>query len=241
MKFLVTLPFTILLCVLRRGNKADISSLISSAGNMAEEAESASQKTEDELSPLVEEIEIPSVTQLHKIGVKFRPTKGGLESINFDKSSGKFYLPVIHLDDNSEVVLRNLVAYEACIAPEMMVFTRYTELMNGIIDDEEDVRILREAGIILNRLKSDGEVATLWNGMTKSVRITKVPILDKVIEGANTYYSKSWKVRMNVTMKKYVFSSWPCLTFLAANVLILMSILQAACSMYNCSKIFKSL
>ncbi|XP_059460316.1 putative UPF0481 protein At3g02645 [Corylus avellana] len=241
MKFLVTLPFTILLYVLHLGNKDDINSLISSAGNVAEEAESASQKTEDELSPLVEEIAIPSVTQLHKVCVKFCPAKGGLESINFDKSCGKFYLPVIHLDDNSEVVLRNLVAYEACIAPEMMVFTRYTELMNGIIDNEEDVRILREAGIILNRLKSDGEVATLWNGMTKSVRATKVPILDKAIEGANTYYSKSWKVRMNMTMKKYVFASWPCLTFLAANILILMSILQAACSMYNCSKIFKSL
>ncbi|XP_059451208.1 putative UPF0481 protein At3g02645 [Corylus avellana] len=230
MKFLVTLPFTILLYVLHLGNKDDINSLISSAGNVAEEAESASQKTEDELSPLVEEIAIPSVTQLHKVCVKFCPAKGGLESINFDKSCGKFYLPVIHLDDNSEVVLRNLVAYEACIAPEMMVFTRYTELMNGIIDNEEDVRILREAGIILNRLKSDGEVATLWNGMTKSVRATKVPILDKAIEGANTYYSKSWKVRMNVTMKKYVFASWPCLTFLAANILILMSTLQAACS-----------
>jgi hypothetical protein len=241
MKFLFTLPFIILLYVLRRGNKDDISSIISSAGDVAEEAESASQKTEDELSPLVEEIAIPSVTQLHKIGVKFRPAKGGLESINFDKSCGKFYLPVIHLDDNSEVVLRNLVAYEACIAPEIMVFTRYTELMNGIIDNEEDVRILREAGIIVNRLKSDGEVAALWNGMTKSVRVTKVPILDKAIEGANTYHSKSWKVRMNVTMKKYVFASWPCLTFLAANILILMSTLQAACSVYNCSKIFKVL
>ncbi|XP_059430031.1 putative UPF0481 protein At3g02645 [Corylus avellana] len=211
-------------------------------GSVAEEVEiSASHEMEVELSPLVEEIAIPSVTQLHKIGVNFCPTKGGLESINFDESCDKFYLPIIHLDDNSEVVLRNLVAYKACVAPEMMVFTRYTELMNGIIDDEEDVRILREAGIILNRLKSDGEVATLWNGMTKSVRATKVPVLDKTIEGANTYYSESWKVRMNVTMKKYVFASWPCLTFLAANILILMSTLQAACSMYNCSKIFKSL
>ncbi|XP_041020397.1 putative UPF0481 protein At3g02645 [Juglans microcarpa x Juglans regia] len=113
---------------------------------------------------------------------------------------------IIHLDDNSEVVLRNLVAYEACIAPEVMAFTRYTELMNGIIDTEEDVRILRNAGIILNCLKSDVEVATLWNGMTKSVRVTKVPVLDKAIESANTYYSKSWKVSMNLNMKNYIFS-----------------------------------
>jgi hypothetical protein len=108
--------------------------------------------------------------------------------------------------------------------------------MNGIIDIEEDVRILREAGIILNRLKSDEEVATLWNDMTKSVKVAKVPILNKAIEGANTYYSKSWKARMNVIMKKYICGSWPCLTFLAANIMILLSTLKTACSMYNCSK-----
>jgi hypothetical protein len=232
---LVTLPFTIISYVFHLKNKGDINSLISSAGSMAEEVESASHEMKDE-SPLVEEIAIPSVTQLHKIGVKFHPTKGGLGSINFDKSCGTFYLPVIQLDDNSEVVLRNLVAYEACISPEVMVFTRYMEMMNGIIDTEEDVRILREAGIILNRLKSDKEVAALWNGMTKSVRVTKVPILDKAIKGANTYYSASWKARINVIMKKYICGSWPYLTFLAANMLILLSALETACSVYSCSK-----
>jgi hypothetical protein len=45
---------------------------------VAEEVESASHEMEIELSPLVEEIAISSVTQLHKIGVKFRPTEGGL-------------------------------------------------------------------------------------------------------------------------------------------------------------------
>ncbi|XP_062163755.1 putative UPF0481 protein At3g02645 [Alnus glutinosa] len=184
--FLVTQALKIISYLFRLRNKCDINSLISSAGSVAEEVESESHEKKDE-SPLVEEIAIPSVTELHKIGVKFCPAKGGLGSINFDKSCGTFYLPVIHLDDNSEVVMRSLVAYEACIAPEVIVFTRYTELMNGIIDTEEDVRILREAGIILNRLKSDKEVATLWNGMTKSVRVTKVPVLDKAIEAAYCY------------------------------------------------------
>lgn len=234
-QLLITLPVSIISFLLNLKNKGAINNLILSAEKVAEEAESASHEIKDE-RPLVEEIAIPSVTELHKLGVKFRPTKGGLRTINFDKSSGTFFLPVVHLDDNSEVVLRNLVAYEACIAPDVMVFTRYTELMNGIIDTKEDVRILREAGIVLNRLKSDQEVATLWNGMTKSVTVTKVPILDKAIEGANAYYSKSWKVKMNAIVKKYVFGSWPCLTFLAANVLIMLSAADAACSVYNCSK-----
>ncbi|KAI7985308.1 putative UPF0481 protein [Camellia lanceoleosa] len=80
---------------------------------------------------------------------------------------------------------RNLVAYEACNASGSLVFTRYTELMNGIIDIEEDAKLLGEEGIILNHVKSNKEVAELWNGMGRSFRLTKVPFLDKVIEDVN--------------------------------------------------------
>ncbi|XP_031259137.1 putative UPF0481 protein At3g02645 [Pistacia vera] len=186
-------------------------------------------------TPLIEEIEIPSVTELSKIGVKFCPLKGGLDSIKFDKNRGKFYLPVVDLDDNSDVVLRNLVAYEASMAPETMILTRYIELMNGLVDTVEDVKGLREAGIIVNRLKSDEQVANLWNGMTLSVKTTKVPVLDKAIESVNKYYSGLWKVKMKMTMKKYVFNSWPAFTFLGANLLILLSAVEAFCSVYTCS------
>ena len=80
---------------------------------MERSSEEMKEKEESSSSThLVEDIiAFPRVTQLHKIGAKFRPSKGGLGSINFDKSFGTFYLPIIHLDDNSEVVLRNLVAF----------------------------------------------------------------------------------------------------------------------------------
>ncbi|KAI4316361.1 hypothetical protein L6164_024348 [Bauhinia variegata] len=234
-----TMACKIIASFLKLRGKNDLSDVFSSAQDVLEEAESTALNEKNE-SPLVEEIEIPSVAELSKIGVKFEPTKGGLNTIQFDIATATFRLPVIHLNDNSEVVLRNLVAYEACIAPERMVLTRYTELMNGIIDTEEDVRILRESGVLLNRLKSDKAVASLWNGMTISVKATKVPILDKAIEGANAYYSGSWKVKVKKTMKKYVYSSWPCLTFLAANIFIFLSVVEAFCSMYSCSKWLKA-
>ena len=233
---LITVPWKIMANILKIRDKSNtVSEIFSSAHDVIEEAESAVQLDTDE-SPLVEEIAIPSVTELSKTGVIFSPTKGGLNTIQFMTSSATFYLPVIHLNDNSDVVLRNLVAYEACIAPEAMVFTRCTELMNGIIDTEEDVRILREAGILMNRMKSDKEVASMWNGMTTSVKVTKVPIIDRTIEGVNAYYAASWRVKVKETMKKYVYASWPCLTFLAANILIWLSVVETICSMYRCSK-----
>ncbi|KAL9371164.1 hypothetical protein Peur_036304 [Populus x canadensis] len=187
--------------------------------------------------PLVEEITIPCVTELSKSGVCFAPTTGNILSITFDVKAVTLYLPVISLDVNTEVILRNLVAFEASNASGPLVFTRYTELMNGIIDTEEDVKFLREKGIILNRLKSDEEVANLWNGMSKSIRLTKVPFLDKVIEDVNKYYNQRWTVKVGKFMKRYVFGSWQFLTLLAAIFLLLLMTLQAFCSVYRCSRV----
>ncbi|BBG99159.1 Plant protein of unknown function D, partial [Prunus dulcis] len=186
--------------------------------------------------PLIEEITIPSVSDLVKSGVRFVKTKGSLSTISFDPKTVTFYLPATSLDVNTEVILRNLVAYEVSNASGPLVLTRYTELMNGIIDTEEDVKLLREKGIILNRLKSDEEVAKVWNGMSKSIRLTKVPFLDKAIEDVNKYYNGRWKVKMTKFMKVYVFGSWQFLAVLAGLLLLLLMTLQAFCSVYSCSR-----
>ncbi|KAL0425130.1 UNVERIFIED_CONTAM: hypothetical protein Sradi_1047800 [Sesamum radiatum] len=170
--------------------------------------------------PLMEEIAIPSVTELSEAGVKFSVTNSGILGISFDEKTATFYLPMISLDVNTEVVLRNLVAYEACNASGPLVFARYTELMNGIIDSEEDAKVLREKGVVLNHLKSDQDVADLWNGMSKSVRLTKVPFLDKVIEDVNCYYRGRLKVRIGKFLERHVFGSWQSMTLLAAVLLL---------------------
>ena len=73
--------------------------------------------------------------------------------------------------------------------------------------------------------------------MTKSVKITKVWIVDKVIEDANGYYSASWTVKMKGIGNKYLFVSWPIIVFIAANLLLL-SAVEAGWSVYDCSKWF---
>ncbi|KAK3005641.1 hypothetical protein RJ639_017532 [Escallonia herrerae] len=201
------------------------------------EKEGSSSNSNVTKPPLIEEISVPSVTQLSEAGVLFLPTDGVISTIRFDSRTFTVYLPTVSLDVNTEVILRNLVAYEACNASGPLVFTRYTELMNGIIDTEEDAKFLRERGIILNRLKSDKEVANLWNGMNKSLRLTKVPSLDKVIEDVNKYYNSRWKVKVKKFVKIYVFGSWQCLTLLAAIALLILMTLQAFCSVYTCSRI----
>ncbi|XP_031106535.1 putative UPF0481 protein At3g02645 [Ipomoea triloba] len=188
--------------------------------------------------PLLEEISIPSVYKLVKSGVQFSPTDSGILSIAFDSKTTTLYLPVINLDVNSQVVLRNMVAYESCIARGPLVFTRYTELMNGIIDSEKDTNVLTEKGILLNHLKNDEEAANLWNGMSKSIRLTKVPLIDKTIGDVNKYYNGKWKVKAGKFMKSYIYASWKILTVLATILLLGLLTLQSFCSVYSCPRLF---
>ena len=137
-----------------------------------------------------------------------------------------------------QVILRNLVAYEASVAPGPLVFTRYTELMNGIIDTKEDVKLLRDSKIVLNHTKSDTDAAELWNGMSRSVRLTRVAFMDKVIEDVNKYHNSRWRVKTKKFMAKYVLGSWPFLTFLATILLLVLTAIQSFCSLYSCARWF---
>ncbi|KAF0897638.1 hypothetical protein E2562_000361 [Oryza meyeriana var. granulata] len=189
-------------------------------------------------SPLAQELMIPSVAQLAACGVRFAPAPEGIAGIAFDAATATLSLPVITVDSNTEVILRNLVAYEAVAVRGPLVLARYTELMNGIIDTGKDVKILRQSGVVVNRMKSDGEAAEMWNGMCRATRLSKVPRLDGVIRAVNAHRSRRATVRLRKMLKRYVFRSWRVLTLLAAVVLLLMTALQTFCSVYQCSRWF---
>jgi hypothetical protein len=239
LKLLVKLPWSIISHIpILKMFKQPIESLFSSGQD--KDDEKPEKENNQSKPPLAEEISIPSVTQLYRSGVSFAPIiNGGIMDITFNEKTVTLSLPVVSLDVNSEVILRNLVAYEACTGSRPLVFTRYTELMNGIIDTEEDAKYLREKGIIINRMKSDKEVASVWNGMSKCVRLTKVDFLDKTIEGVNKYYNSRWRVKAGKFMKVYIFGSWPFLTLLAAVAMLCLTALQAFCSVYSCRRIFR--
>ncbi|GLJ35897.1 hypothetical protein SUGI_0720310 [Cryptomeria japonica] len=170
-----------------------------------------------EIPPTRDELKVPSVADLYSAGVKFLPTDGDLTTIRFDTTTATLYLPKVRLDANSEVVLRNLVAFQASAAPGALIFTRYSDFMNGIIDTDEDVRLLSKSGIICNHLANDGKVASLWNGMGKCVKLTKVKYLDKVIGDVNKHYNRRWSVALMEYVNKYIFGSWQFLTVVAAS------------------------
>ncbi|GLJ35890.1 hypothetical protein SUGI_0720220 [Cryptomeria japonica] len=131
-----------------------------------------------------------------------------LSTIRFDTRTATLYLPKVRLDNNSEAILRNLVAFEASAAPGALIFTRYTDFMNDIIDTDVDVQLLRNTGIIYK-----------WNGMGKCVKLTKVKYLDKVIADVNKHYNRRLIVALMEYVNKYIFGSWQLLNLVARGIL----------------------
>ncbi|XP_031263621.1 putative UPF0481 protein At3g02645 [Pistacia vera] len=205
------------------------------SGNGLSKTESSG---EDDSKP--PEIDIPSATELERAGVRFCPILKGksFRVIKFDSKKAIFELPPITLDDNTEVVLRNLVAYEASNPSASLYFTRYTELMNGIIDTAGDVKLLKERGIIRNKMKSDEEAASMWNTMSRSLKKKKVKDLDAEIKSVNEYYNGKWKIKAKKFMNNYVYEYWQFLTFVAAVLLLFFQMFESFCSAYDCTTIF---
>ncbi|KAJ7947383.1 UPF0481 protein [Quillaja saponaria] len=163
--------------------------------------------TDSDVAPVV--VMIPSVIQLHAVGIKFRPASGGIGTIMFDEKTSMFYLPK----------------------------SPYSSQGRAIVDTVEDVKVLMEKKIVVSSLDDD-QVEKLFNGMSKSVGPTKTPNLDKTIAKVNKYYNGTQKVKRYRLMKKYVYSSWRICTLLATLLLLALIGLKSFCSVYDCPHIF---
>ncbi|XP_076933205.1 putative UPF0481 protein At3g02645 [Bidens hawaiensis] len=192
-------------------------------------------KEEDDDQPIVTEIEVPSVSSLSKHAqVKFRCTNGGIRDIKFDENKATLYLPTITLEDYSEVILRNLLAYEVATSSSTPELARYVDLMSGIVDTEVDVKLLRDKGIIKGNM-NDKDIADLFNGMNKSSFYVSY---NKTIEDLKEYYNKRPMIKAWRFVKKDLVFSKKVATVVLAIFVSLLMILYSFCEVYGCSRLF---
>ncbi|KAL3532256.1 hypothetical protein ACH5RR_005779 [Cinchona calisaya] len=196
---------------------------------------------EKESSSNVEEIRVPSVTQLCEIAkVKFKVTNGGIRDVRFEEEGDDrtFHLPVITINKDSEAILRNLIAYEAATATpgSTLELAEYVDFMCGIVDIPKDVALLREAKIIEGPL-SDEEIAHLFNGISKTtgIQTEKKSNLELAVERVNEIFDNTRKVKLFRFFKKINLTSKKFLTVFLTIILLALLTLQAFCEVYGCS------
>ncbi|GLT59600.1 hypothetical protein SLA2020_324100 [Shorea laevis] len=179
---------------------------------------------------------IPSVSELWIAQMRFAPAMGGTRYVEFNEKTNTLYLPVITLHPTSEVLIKNLVAYETMEKSDALSFRRFSELMGAIIDTVEDVELLKKSKVLESEMSS-AEIAEIFNGMTKTME-SKDRIIDTAIKKANASYNNTQKVRTKRLLKKYIYSSWRFLTVFASVLLLLLMGLQTFCDVYSCPTMF---
>ncbi|XP_048332534.1 UPF0481 protein At3g47200 [Ziziphus jujuba] len=177
---------------------------------------------------------IPNATRLHEAGVELKMTKTN-ELLDIVFTNGTLEIPVLEISDDTESILRNLIAFEQCHNCKKSYLSHYARVMDYIINTPKDVDLLVEKGIVVNLLGHSDDVCTIINRLGDGVSISF---------GTNFHYARLYKEvdshcktpwhQWKATLKHDYFNTpWAIISFIAAVVLIVLTIIQTACSIIS--------
>ncbi|PON61215.1 hypothetical protein TorRG33x02_282360 [Trema orientale] len=172
-----------------------------------------------------------NVQDLKAAGIKFKLSNShSLKAITFTTgffTTGQLKLPPLIVDDSTACKWWNLVAFEMCPDNRGANFgiTSYLSFLDSLIDTEEDVKDLRLAHILRNRLSSDAEVAELFNKIGSNL----VPDHDAYLEVKNKIqrcYERRSSIWMAQVYHDHFRSPWTMLALFAAITALLLTAIQ---------------
>ncbi|KAK1271139.1 hypothetical protein QJS04_geneDACA024899 [Acorus gramineus] len=168
---------------------------------------------------------VRSAMELNEAGIRFKTSRSdSLEDISFHH--GVLYLPPIVVDDATESMFLNLMAFERLHVGAGNQVTSYVFFMDNIIDSSKDVALLNAKGIIQNAVGSDKAVAKIFNSLSKDVTLDQDGPLDEVHRRVNKYCRKSWNMWRANLIHTYFRSPWAFLSLAAAIFLLALTIAQ---------------
>ncbi|XP_034895100.1 UPF0481 protein At3g47200-like [Populus alba] len=172
---------------------------------------------------------IRSAKELKEVGIKFGKQEesfGLFLGVRFEKDMIK--IPRLKIEDTTESLFRNLIAYEQCSQRQHLYVTDYITLMDCLINTPEDVRILRHRGIIENGLGDDEMVCTLFNKLGINVMMSDRGLFyyAQLFEDVEKHCTQRRNVWLAKLWHNHFNSPWSLISFLAALTLLLLTLLQ---------------
>ncbi|KAE9447604.1 hypothetical protein C3L33_20496, partial [Rhododendron williamsianum] len=120
--------------------------------------------------------EMPLASELVYAGVKFAPYSGNdLFEFKFSVPRchirARFKIPPLPIDHETESYLRNLIALEQCCPGVSLHVSSYVFVMYLLVDNEKDIQVLEEAGILRNYLGTTEDAIDLFNKLCKEIAL----------------------------------------------------------------------
>ncbi|KAF3774559.1 UPF0481 protein [Nymphaea thermarum] len=164
-------------------------------------------------------------------GVIFNKIEDSTDLFDLSISGGILSLPELVLDETSEGMFTNMVAFERMYPRAGTGITSFLSFMVTLIDTAEDVSFLGNKGILKNNLGSDDAAAKIFNkfdihGMCDP--------FDKVQQQVQEYASSNLNEWLAHFRHTYFTSPWTILSLIGALLLIFLTILQTAYTVVPC-------
>ncbi|KAD3337925.1 hypothetical protein R6Q59_027345 [Mikania micrantha] len=125
---------------------------------------------------------IHSAADLDKAGVNFKPARNPKWLLGMDVKLNRFSccfswwcclptlsMPVLYVHDFTELVLRNLIAYEQQSSQTDRYIISYACAMDMLVNTQEDVAKLIDSKVLINSMGSYEEAAKMINSICKEV------------------------------------------------------------------------
>ncbi|KAL3507465.1 hypothetical protein ACH5RR_032847 [Cinchona calisaya] len=172
---------------------------------------------------------IKSASALEEIGIKFEKAMQNSSWLDITSENGVIKIPRLIVDDHTEYILRNLIAYEQynILGHYRTYITDHAKLMDLFIDSPRDVEKLRHRKIIRNELGDDEVVSAMFNKLNKGAAFTGMWFCyGEVLREVNKFSSKKRNIWRAQLMRNYFKTPWSTISFLAAVVLLILTFLQ---------------
>ncbi|KAI8009918.1 UPF0481 protein [Camellia lanceoleosa] len=179
---------------------------------------------------------LKSTKELQEAGIKFEKIQGRhLFDIRF--VNGTMEIPTLVVQDSTESFLRNIVAYEQYLPDSSRnYFTAYHKIMDYLVNTSEDVEILTHHGIIHNIL-GDNEVAGAMINKLGNNIVGSYAGYEEVYNNVNEHCREKWNLWLAILRRKCFNNPWALISFLAAVVLLFLTVLQTIFTIHPVGRI----
>ncbi|WOK95237.1 UPF0481 protein [Canna indica] len=112
-------------------------------------------------SSIAEQLHVPSARKLQKLTVRFREKEDASSFLDVSFRNGVLEIPALRLFRYSNVVFRNLAAFEESRASSYV--TDYLSFMECLVQSKQNLRLLQSVGAVENRMGADAVAAKFFN------------------------------------------------------------------------------
>ena len=188
--------------------------------------------TEQQQHEELEVLTAPSVKELHQAGVKFvLSSSKNLLDIKFDRNKGRLEFPRLQLEDGTEIIIRNMQAFEQCHGLGSGYVGDYICLMGLFLGASKDVEILVENRIIDNWLLSKEEVVKLFHSLNIENLVSPDGFFfEGLIKDLKAFRERPWNKWKANLKQNYFNTSWAAISVSGAVILLILTVIQSVCS-----------